>query len=177
MCRGSGRQSTCVMCRGRATEGSSSTLCSGSGIAHIVVAALAPGHTGGIRPAAKLHGVQWLRPSSKLPSLNDRGYPVAENGSFFGEISAETRRPKTVYVNGYDLNNGTYVRSHFRSLPLSSGNFLRGPPSEFKPFVAGNGSYYGLPNQYGVPKTVHVRGYYRKDGTYVRGHYRSRPRR
>lgn len=27
------------------------------------------------------------------------------------------------------------------------------------------------------PKTVHVRGYYRKDGTYVRSHYRSRPTR
>ena len=25
------------------------------------------------------------------------------------------------------------------------------------------------------PKTVHVRGYYRKDGTYVKPHYRSRP--
>ena len=28
-----------------------------------------------------------------------------------------------------------------------------------------------------LPKTVPVRGYYRKDGTYVRGHYRSAPRR
>lgn len=27
------------------------------------------------------------------------------------------------------------------------------------------------------PKDVYVQGYYRKDGTYVRGHYRSRPRR
>jgi hypothetical protein len=42
--------------------------------------------------------------------------------------------------------------------------------------VAENGSYYGQPNQYGVPKTVAVKGYYRKDGTYVRGHYRSAPR-
>ena len=41
--------------------------------------------------------------------------------------------------------------------------------------VAENGSYYGEPNANGVPKTVHVNGYYRKDGTYVRGHYRSAP--
>ncbi|MFA9479364.1 thermonuclease family protein [Phycisphaerales bacterium AB-hyl4] len=41
--------------------------------------------------------------------------------------------------------------------------------------VAENGSYYGQPNQNGVPKTVRVRGYYRADGTYVRGHYRSPP--
>ena len=39
--------------------------------------------------------------------------------------------------------------------------------------VAENGSYYGQPNVNGVPKTVAVNGYYRKDGTYVRGYYRS----
>ncbi len=41
--------------------------------------------------------------------------------------------------------------------------------------VAENGSYYGQPNVNGVRKTVFVRGYYRQDGTYVRGHYRSAP--
>ena len=41
--------------------------------------------------------------------------------------------------------------------------------------VAENGSYYGELNKNGVPKTVPVRGYYRKDGTYVRGYYRSAP--
>jgi hypothetical protein len=40
---------------------------------------------------------------------------------------------------------------------------------------AENGSYYGEPNANGVPKTVHVNGYYRSNGTYVRGHYRSAP--
>jgi hypothetical protein len=42
------------------------------------------------------------------------------------------------------------------------------------PFVAENGSYYGELNENGISKTVYVRGYYRKDGTYVRGHYRSK---
>jgi hypothetical protein len=41
--------------------------------------------------------------------------------------------------------------------------------------VAENGSYYGEPNQNGVPKTVLVNGYTRSDGTYVRGYYRSAP--
>ena len=41
--------------------------------------------------------------------------------------------------------------------------------------VAENGSYYGQPNVNGVPKTVGVSGYTRKDGTYVRGYYRSPP--
>jgi len=50
-------------------------------------------------------------------------------------------------------------------------------PTYRKPSVAENGSYYGqISENTGRPKTVHVRGYYRKDGTYVRSHYRSPPR-
>jgi hypothetical protein len=42
---------------------------------------------------------------------------------------------------------------------------------------AENGSCYGdISAGTGRPKTVPVRGYYRKDGTYVRGYYRSKPR-
>jgi len=41
--------------------------------------------------------------------------------------------------------------------------------------VAENGSYYGQPNQNGVPKTVLVQGYTRSNGTYVQGYYRSAP--
>lgn len=41
---------------------------------------------------------------------------------------------------------------------------------------AENGSCYGdTSNQTGRPKNVYVHGYYRQDGTYVRGHYRSSP--
>lgn len=40
---------------------------------------------------------------------------VAENGSYYGEISKDTGRPKTVYVKGYYRKDGTYVRSHYRS--------------------------------------------------------------
>jgi hypothetical protein len=42
---------------------------------------------------------------------------IAENGSYYGEISKNTGRPKTVYVNGYFRKDGTYVRSHYRSRP------------------------------------------------------------
>jgi hypothetical protein len=39
---------------------------------------------------------------------------------------------------------------------------------------AENGSCYGdISNVNGMPKTTHVNGYFRNDGTYVRGHYRS----
>lgn len=49
-------------------------------------------------------------------------------------------------------------------------------PGEYKPSIAENGSYFGeISKNTGRPKTVHIKGYYRKDGTYVRGHYRSKP--
>jgi len=43
------------------------------------------------------------------------------------------------------------------------------------PSVAENGSYFGEPNNNGVPKTVLVNGYTRSNGTYVQGYYRSAP--
>jgi hypothetical protein len=43
------------------------------------------------------------------------GYPVAENGSYFGEISTVNGLPRTHYVNGYYRADGTYVRSYYRS--------------------------------------------------------------
>jgi micrococcal nuclease len=43
--------------------------------------------------------------------------PVAENGSYYGEISEKTGRPKTVHVDGYTRRDGTYVRGYYRSTP------------------------------------------------------------
>jgi len=42
---------------------------------------------------------------------------IAENGSYYGQISDLTGRPKTVWVSPYYKADGTYVRSHWRSLP------------------------------------------------------------
>jgi hypothetical protein len=48
------------------------------------------------------------------------------------------------------------------------------PPNAYSGPCAENGSCYGdISAVTGLPKTVAVRGYYRRDGTYVRGHYRS----
>lgn len=45
----------------------------------------------------------------------------------------------------------------------------------YLPGCAENGSCYGdISNITGKSKTTNVNGYYRRDGTYVRGHYRSR---
>ena len=43
------------------------------------------------------------------------GYPVAGNGSYYGEISTVNGLPRTHYVNGYCRSDGTYVRSYYRS--------------------------------------------------------------
>jgi hypothetical protein len=42
-------------------------------------------------------------------------HPVAENGSYYGEISTVNGLPRTHYVNGYYRADGTYVRSYYRS--------------------------------------------------------------
>lgn len=121
--------------------------------------------------------------------------PVAPNGSSHGELDS-SGRPKTVFVRSYTKADGTYVASHYRAPPKKvyarqqNGEYFRtysvpGTGSYWStrrtwsprsgPGVAENGSYYGeYSERTGLPKTTHVRGYYRKDGTYVRGHYRSR---
>jgi hypothetical protein len=64
-----------------------------------------------------------LRPSQglasfsyDLPTLTTRP-SVAENGSYYGQISELTGRPRTVLVRGYFRSDGTYVRGHYRSPP------------------------------------------------------------
>ena len=162
-CRGRGKQSSCWSCRGQAARGGTCSACNGDGHIERIVGYDPPDLT-------------------LLPPATGTPYPTAEDGSYFGEIGALTGEPKTIYVKGYYRKDGTYVRSHYRSRSTGSIS-VRGPPLvfdsfEFSPFVAENGSYYGEISDYtGRPKTVHVRGYYRKDGTYVRGHYRSKPRR
>lgn len=74
------------------------------------------------------------------------------------EKARASLRPTTAF--SYTPTSGSYSSGYQRSSAS----------------VAENGSYYGQLNSEGRPKTVHVRGYYRKDGTYVRGHYRSAPR-
>lgn len=58
---------------------------------------------------------------NKIALITDsKGRPIpffAENGSYYGQISEITGRPKTVYVRGYYRKDGTYVRSYYRSKP------------------------------------------------------------
>jgi hypothetical protein len=101
--------------------------------------------------------------------------PVAENGTYSGQASESNGRPKTVYVDGYYRSDGTYVRGYYRSAPESNpSKALPLLKPESKPLIAENGSYYGETSKItSLPKTTYVNGYTRKDGTYVRSHYRS----
>jgi len=77
-------------------------------------------------------------------------------------------------VDGRESPQATYNRS----LYPQPYNYLDSPTYiGTNPYVAENGSYRGQISRYrGRPKTVYVRGYYRRGGTYVRSHYRSPPR-
>lgn len=85
------------------------------------------------------------------------------------------------YQNWYkkesdQLSNNESLNNTLKSQPSTTYT----PPSTSytPPSCAENGSCYGdISNINGLPKTTNVRGYYRKDGTYVRGHYRSKGRR
>lgn len=58
-----------------------------------------------------------LSRSSSSPSFSNPATLTAENGSYYGQISDKTGRPKTVHVDSYDRRDGTHVRSHYRSRP------------------------------------------------------------
>jgi hypothetical protein len=102
--------------------------------------------------------------------------PVAKNGSYYPQVSKSNGRPKTVHVDGYYRSDGTYVRGYYRSTPETTpSKALPLLKPESRPLVAENGSYYGETSKLtNLPKTTFVKGYTRKDGTYVRSHYRSR---
>lgn len=65
------------------------------------------------------------------------------------------------------------------SPPAAFQPLVQQPPGPaYAPSCAENGSCYGdISGVNGIPKTNHVNGYFRRDGAYVRGHYRSSGRR
>jgi hypothetical protein len=77
-----------------------------------------------------------------------------------------------VWVNGYFREDGTWIQGHYRSAPnsstLASGGYKPGIKSNF-----GGSTYSGKSRSNGYGR-IPVRGYYRKNGTYVRPHTRRR---
>lgn len=61
------------------------------------------------------------------------------------------------------------------SVGITTGSPSYNSPVVYKPICAENGTCYGdISDKTGRSKTTYVKGYTKKDGTYVRGHYRSR---
>ena len=58
-------------------------------------------------------------------------------------------------------------------IALSSMSF--GYSYSYTPYQAENGDFYGIDNDFdGRTETIHVNGYYKTNGDYVRGHYRAK---
>jgi len=131
----------------------------------------------GYRAAAAVqspaYGSSALRPlRSPVVGSCDCPYDYKSNGAVCGGNSAYTRpggnsptcygtstATKASYEPSYQTPTQPTYKPAFRS-------------------CAENGSCYGdISTATGRAKTVSVGGYFRKDGTYVRGHYRSAPRR
>jgi len=88
-----------------------------------------------------------------------------------------------VHVSGYYRKNGTYVQGYWRSSPDSDPTNNFSYPGNVNPYTGkvatGNPetylkNYYGS-DSYNSSADVWVNGYYRKNGTYVMGHWRSSP--
>jgi len=96
----------------------------------------------------------------------DCPYDIKRNGSSCGATSAWSRpggRSPQCYSSDATIGAGS----------LTSERTLL--PEKGASSCAENGTCYGdISIATGKPKTVRVKGYYRKDGTYVRGHYRSK---
>jgi len=113
------------------------------------------------------------------PDLEPSAAPPATVARTVPDPAAQSARPPaTVGRTGTPAvaHTAPAVGRTYQKMPAALA-----PPKKVvrsSPYCAENGSCRGDISAYtGRPKTVHVRGYYRKDGTYVRSHYRSRPRR
>lgn len=107
---------------------------------------------------------------------------VPQSSPYVARVETPAAQSTQVYSSLAYVPTATQEPAHVVApaveAPLGLSNQLTYPAVTAAPVygaVAENGSFYGQPNVNGVPKTVEVSGYYRKDGTYVRGHYRSPP--
>lgn len=99
------------------------------------------------------------------PISSSTTYGPNHSALFSNHSSTVSSPPST----GIDHSNGPYVNAP--PIPQQA-------TQAYAPVCAENGSCYGdISSINGMPKTTHVNGYFRRDGTYVRGHYRSAGRR
>ena len=108
-------------------------------------------------------------------------FVTSANGQIPGQPANSRVSGSDWYCVGGYKKSGNACVSIFSSNPATpasaSTQSSQTQPTAGAPVCAENNSCYGdISENTGRPKTIHVEGYYRKDGTYVRGHYRSKPR-
>jgi len=123
-----------------------------------------------------------VQPSARPPATRTVQEPRAQAALPPARAGSEVREPSPEPPAAVARSKSREIAS---PAPAVERTYRPAPPavappkqvSRSAPYCAENGSCYGDISSYTKrPKTVHVRGYYRKDGTYVRSHYRSRPR-
>jgi hypothetical protein len=110
-----------------------------------------------------------------------RDFEKAVGISALLDDAIQLRRPKrgSHVAAGPERRSGRVTsEGAIRRIPRTHALSAPRPSSGWYPtrgWCAENGSCYGDISQItGRPKTIRVRGHFRRDGTYVRGHYRSR---
>ncbi|MFK4720533.1 hypothetical protein ABIE89_001633 [Bradyrhizobium niftali] len=109
-----------------------------------------------------------------LPEQRER-VAVAAKERNLSRCLASLSTCKVDELSADDLQNIQKKRQETAALPSAQGPIVPVPSYVPRsPGCAENGSCYGdVSALTGLPKTVAVRGYFRSNGTYVRGHYRS----
>lgn len=164
-CRGAGKKSPCIHCKG---TGKSSTClqCIGTGKKPPCLACKGKGSLPCPECARrKTPIVRGPRKTSKDPKPK----VVRKDGG-----NDKTTEPeKALEPRGYYLTESTYLtlRNHSARQGLTN---LRIPLVYLTGQAVENGSYSDqFFRRTGDPGTVYIQGYYRRNGTYIRSHYRS----
>lgn len=172
-CNGKGRLgSVCVLCDGSGrASGRTCNWCTGTGKAAVCNTCSGTGKIAVVRHVG-----------SSSSTRRQLGWSVRRTQA----ASASVFDPfKVVPVSGYRRSDGVFVRPHKRSLP-DTREFsrhttrYRSDSLSTRRYGSPRQSYPGQPSpRYSAPSgsgggRVYVRGYWRKDGTYVRPHTRSK---
>lgn len=129
-CNGTGRPPGCpgcegeeasdVQCGGCAAQAPMCRNCFGAKKVYVVVAAHQSLEelVAGVRKRRAAAPIAGAPPGTlTLKGSGSNARVVAEDGSFHGELNERTQRHKVVFVHGYLLEDGRYVKSHFQELP------------------------------------------------------------
>eukprot|EP00918_Siedleckia_nematoides_P092914 GHVU01203915.1.p1 GENE.GHVU01203915.1~~GHVU01203915.1.p1 ORF type:complete len:165 (+),score=14.69 GHVU01203915.1:319-813(+) len=115
-------------------------------------------------------------PTVNLPKMEEMELPPSELQSELLNEEYEQTLPLSWAINShYEGNNSSSLAGE--SYNLDSVKFRYSTYEGLFTAPAENGDFYNKDNDGdGRLEPIHVKGYTKKDGTYVKGHYRARPK-